>query len=78
MTLRYEVVPGEGIVARYGDSIVWVGAPVAPEAWEALGAVLELGPGEDPAGAVQHQSGVAALEAVQPLPHHPAQRRIGP
>lgn len=50
MTLRYEVVPGDGMVARYGDSIVWVGTPVDSEAWEALGAVLELGPGEQPDG----------------------------
>lgn len=68
MTLRYEVTPGEGMVARYGDSIVWVGAPVAPEAWEALGAVLELGPGEDPDGA-DTASRLASLQRV--LDEHP-------
>lgn len=51
MTLRYEVVPGNGLVARDADSILWVGEHTEPIVWEALGALLQLQPGTDPAGA---------------------------
>lgn len=51
MSLRYEVTPGRGLLARHKDSIVWVGSDLDGEAWDALGAVLDLHPGTDPAGA---------------------------
>ncbi|WP_153502881.1 FHA domain-containing protein [Cumulibacter manganitolerans] len=68
MSLRYEVVPGSGMVARSGESILWVGTPVDQEAWEALGALLEIEPGSDPAGA----DTATALEPLQEvLDAHP-------
>lgn len=63
MTLRYEVVPGEGLVARYADSIIWVGTPVDEQAWDALGAVLELEPGSDQSGADTAER-LSALQGV--------------
>lgn len=51
MTLRYEVTPGRGLVARHNDSVVWVGSELDGDAWDALGAVLDLNPGTDPSGA---------------------------
>lgn len=51
MSLRYEVTPGAGLVARHADSLVWVGDQISPETWEAIGAVLDLEPGTDPSGA---------------------------
>lgn len=51
MSLRYEVTPGRGLLARHKDSVVWVGSDLDGEAWDALGAVLDLIPGTDPAGA---------------------------
>ena len=61
MTLRYEVVPGNGLVARHADSILWVGEHTEPAAWEALGAVLQLEPGTNPDGA----DTAGALDSIQ-------------
>lgn len=69
MALRYEVVPGEGLVARYADSIIWVGAPIDAAAWDALGAVLELGPGTDPSGA---DTAARLGELQRALDEHPS------
>lgn len=51
MTLRYEVVPGTGLVARNADNIIWVGDQVQPPVWDALGTLLALQPGSAPDGA---------------------------
>lgn len=61
MSLRYEVVPGPGLVARYAENLLWVGEHVDPVAWEALSALLQLEPGTDPTGA----DTAGALHAVQ-------------
>ncbi|WP_208378904.1 FHA domain-containing protein [Cumulibacter soli] len=69
MTLRYEVVPGHGIVARNADSLLWVGAETTSAAWEALGGVLQLEPGTDPGGA-DLASALGSLQQV--LQEHPS------
>ncbi|MFV0534579.1 MAG: FHA domain-containing protein [Cumulibacter sp.] len=69
MTLRYEVVPGHGIVARNADSLLWVGAETTSAAWDALGGVLQLEPGTDPGGA-DLASALGALQQV--LQQHPS------
>lgn len=48
MSQRYEVTPGNGIVARHGDSILWVGPAVSPEVWDSLADLVTHHPGIDP------------------------------
>ncbi|PRZ43437.1 pSer/pThr/pTyr-binding forkhead associated (FHA) protein [Antricoccus suffuscus] len=69
MSQRYEITPGPGLVARHSDSILWVGSDLAPEAWDALGAVLDVVPGTDPSGA-ETAASLESLAAV--LREHPA------
>ncbi len=69
MSQRYEITPGPGLVARHGDSVLWVGADLAPEAWDALGAVLDVIPGTDPAGA---ETAASLENLTEVLRAHPA------
>lgn len=68
MTLRYEPVPGIGVVARYADSLLWVGENTDLAAWEALGAILQLEPGSEPSGS---DTAAALTEVQQVLEQYP-------
>lgn len=69
MTLRYEVVPGAGLVARYADSILWVAGTTDPTVWETLGAVLQLAPGDELDGSDTACSLGAVQQVLEQYPH---------